>query len=208
MRLLRSTLALCCAAVLALLATGCGGSESDSDTNPAQAEEQAGPDTVALAAHTNSGYVYKVILGHDGHPDPDDNLACLAGFMAAKRNVEDNPSQIVLLGQVYGDTTQARRNAMLTGSGTGNAQNDATARANYQYYLAFTVPAFVSVGLTTHANDTDEVSNYAPAALTQITTGGRLIATNVKAAIDNPATKTRVVYSAGGGENAPAQAIA
>jgi hypothetical protein len=155
----------------------------------------------------DSARTYKVILGHDGHPDPDDNLASLAGTVAAERDQAAQPARVQLIGMVYGDTTEARQQGMLTGSGTGNASDDLVAQANYAFFRMYAEPALQSVGFTTFRDVTPQTYNFKAKALSDMTTGGQLIAQTVKAALDDTSLKYRVVYSAGGGENTAAEAI-
>ncbi len=70
----------------------------------------ATPSYAALSANPD----YQVVLGHDGHPDPDDNLATMAGAATAIRNAEKS-DRITVIGMIYGDTTQVRKNGMKSG---------------------------------------------------------------------------------------------
>jgi hypothetical protein len=151
-------------------------------------------------------FTYEVIAGHDGHADPDDNLAALAGFIAVKRAQDQPGSRVTLVAMIYGDTTEDRQDGMIPGGpGTGDAGRDRTAAANYQFFQKLTRPALQSMGFNTFFDVVPQDYDFTPSALKDMTTGGAFIAQRVQAAIG---TKTRVVYSAGGGENTAAEAIA
>jgi hypothetical protein len=151
-------------------------------------------------------FTYEVIVGHDGHADPDDNLAALAGFIAVKRAQDQPGSRVTLLAMIYGDTTEDRQDGMIPGGpGTGDAGKDRTAAANYQFFKQFTRPSLQSMGFNTFFDVVTQDYDFNASSLTAMTTGGAFLAQRVKSAIG---TKTRVVYSAGGGENTAAEAIA
>jgi hypothetical protein len=151
-------------------------------------------------------FTYEVIAGHDGHADPDDNLAALAGFIAVKRAQDQPGSRVALLAMIYGDTTEDRQDGMIPGgSGTSDAGKDRTAAANYQFFKQFTRPALQSMGFNTFFDVVPQDYDFNAANLSTMTTGGAFLAQRVKSAIG---TKTRVVYSAGGGENTAAEAVA
>lgn len=145
---------------------------------------------------------YIVVEGHDGSPDPDDNLAQLAGHMGIKRNSQRNP-RVAWGGMIFGDTTTARRATMLSGT-------DAVSHANYEFHLLFDVPAIVSVGGDS-SKLIDSVPeppwNYAPTTPDDITPGSRLLYNYIKSAIEDRGLE-RVVNSAGGGQHSAAEAIA
>ncbi len=149
---------------------------------------------------------YELVMGHDGHADPDDNLAALAGFIAIKR-VQDQPaSGVTLVAMIYGDTTEDRQDGMIPGGpGTGDAGKDRTAAANYQFFQKFTRPSLQSMGFDTFFDVVPQDYDFNTSSLTAMTTGGAFLAQRVRAAIGST---TRVVYSAGGGENTAAEAIA
>ncbi len=146
-------------------------------------------------------YKYDVVLGHDGHPDPDDNLAALAGFIAVKRAVDTSGSRVRLLHFIYGDTTAARKNGMING---GSATNN-KGKANYAYFKAFTKPALQSLDFNNFTDVVTDTFDFSGTSLTDMTKGGQFLAEKVRDAIGGT---TRIVYSAGGGQNAAAEAIA
>src|SRR5262249_34329290 len=76
---------------------------------------------------------YIIVEGHDGSADPDDNLAQQNEYMSIKRNSQKNP-RVAHGGTIWGDTTNARRATMLSGT-------DAVSHANYQFHLLYVVPA-------------------------------------------------------------------
>jgi hypothetical protein len=161
--------------------------------------------TVVTGVAPPVGYTYSVILGHDGHPDPDDNAAALAGFVAAKRANDDPTSRIHLISMIYGDTTEARQNGMTGGSSGSAANDDRMSVANYAFFNQYTKPSLQSMGFNTFFDIVPQTFNFSATALTSMTTGGREIAEKVRDAIGGT---TRVVYSAGGGQNAGAEAVA
>jgi hypothetical protein len=143
---------------------------------------------------------YLIVLGHDGSPDPDDNLAQLAGFMAVKRASQRDP-RVAFGGLVFGDSTSARKAGMASGSAK-------TSRANWEFHRSFNVPAMMELGLTpsTHADVVEQPWNFDATDPSQITGGGRLLFSHIKAAID-AGNMERVVYTAGGGQHVAAEAI-
>ncbi len=145
---------------------------------------------------------YRVILGHDGHPDPDDNLATMAGAAAAVRNAETNP-RIKLHGMIYGDTTQSRKNGMINGGGTDNEKG----KANYTFFKNYSKNGVASIGISPIFDTVVERSDFTGNSFTAMTAGGEHIATAIKNAIDLNLNE-RVVYTAGGGINAAAEAVA
>jgi hypothetical protein len=154
---------------------------------------------------TTSVYNYQVILGHDGHADRDDNSAALAGYVAAKRMNDTAGSRVQLQSMIYGDTTEARQNGMLGGvSGTTTTEDDKSV-GNYAFFNQYTKPALQSMGFGVFFDLVPQTFNFNTTALTAMTTGGRHISEKVRDAIGS---MTRVVYSAGGGNNAGAEAIA
>ncbi len=151
--------------------------------------------------------IYQVILAHDGHPDPDDNGAALAGFVTATRNIEkDSTNRLQLLGMIYGDTTETRQDDMLNG---GETKDSKLGKANYEFYKKYSLPAIKSIQNDNfvHYDVTPETYNFSPNALSDMTTGGQFIARTLEAALNNKQNKVRVVVSAGGGENTMAEAI-
>jgi hypothetical protein len=159
--------------------------------------------TVVAGAGGKPTYSYQVILGHDGHPDPDDNLAALAGFVAVKTAAASS-SRVLLEAMIYGDTTEARHQGMIPGGAGSGSGGDDRAEANYKYFQRYTKPALQSMGLSKFYDLVKQNYNFDANALGQMTSGGRFIAQQVQAAIGGT---TRVVYSAGGGANAAAEAI-
>jgi hypothetical protein len=113
---------------------------------------------------------------------------------------------VTLLAMIYGDTTEDRQDGMIPGGpGTGDAGRDRTSAANYQFFKQFTRPSLQSMGFNTFFDVVTQDYDFNASSLTAMTTGGAFLAQRVKSAIG---TKTRVVYSAGGGENTAAEAIA
>jgi hypothetical protein len=161
--------------------------------------------TVVSGVTTPLSYNYSVILGHDGHADADDNAAALAGFIAAKRASDNPSSRVHLISMVYGDTTETRQNGMLGGNSNTTAIQDTKSVANYAFFKQYTKPSLQSMGFGNFFDIVPQTFNFNATALTSMTTGGREIAEKVRDAIGST---TRVVYSAGGGENASAEAIA
>jgi hypothetical protein len=161
--------------------------------------------TVVSGVVTSPVYTYSLILGHDGHPDPDDNAAALAGFVAAKRAHDDPASRVRLISMVYGDTTEARQNAMTGGSSGIIGNDDTLSVANYAFFRQYTKPSLQSMGFNSFFDIVPQTFNFSATALTAMTTGGREISEKVRDAIGGT---TRVVYSAGGGQNAAAEAVA
>lgn len=151
--------------------------------------------------------IYQVIQGHDGDPDPDDNGAALAGYMAIKRNIEENPDRVQFLGLIYGDTTEKRQGHMINGG--GSSYNGSNGYANYRFYQNYTVPALKSVGCEVFYDTTPQTYNFNATDLSQMTTSGKFMTEKILWAINNSDenNKYRVVYSAGGGVNVPAEAV-
>jgi hypothetical protein len=168
-----------------------------SDAGKPAPQPQPGPGGTGAT----SGTIYQVIQGHDGDPDPDDNLAALAGFFAIKRNAERSAGHVEQLGMVYADTTANRKNAMLNGKGSGYG--------NYRFFQQYTKPALESAGSPTVIDELPTTWNFNAVSRDQLSPGGRYVYDTIKSAIDtSTAAKTyRVVYSAGGGHNAPYEAI-
>jgi hypothetical protein len=151
-------------------------------------------------------FSYELVMGHDGHADPDDNLAALAGFIAIKRAQDQPASGVTLVAMIYGDTTEDRQDGMIPGGpGTSDPGKDRTAAANYQFFQKFTRPSLQSMGFDTFFDVVPQDYDFNASSLNAMTTGGAFLAQRVQAAIGS---KTRVVYSAGGGENTAAEAIA
>lgn len=146
---------------------------------------------------------YQVVLGHDGHPDPDDNLATMAGAATAIRNAEKS-DRITVIGMIYGDTTQARKNGMKSG---GADINDKKGKANYTFFKRWAKPGVSSMGISPIYDTVTETSNFTGNNFNGMTAGGELLATKIQQVIDAD-SDIRIVYSAGGGENAAAEAIA
>ena len=144
---------------------------------------------------------YLIVLGHDGSPDPDDNLAQLAGFMAVKRGSQRH-QRVAFGGLVFGDTTSDRKVRMISGA-------DPASKANWIFHRSFNVPALTELGLTpsTHADVVTEKWDFDPADPWDLTSGGRLLFGYIRAAID-AGDGDRVVYTAGGGQHVPGEAIA
>src|SRR5262249_5325578 len=128
-----------------------------------------------------TGPNYIVIAGHDGHPDPDDNLAQLAGWIVLKRHAQEDP-RIAVGGLIYCDTTTARKAGMLYPT----SNQDRIARGNYLFHLLYGLPAILSVGLDTsqYADECVGQYNFDPATINDITAGGRILYNAVKNAID------------------------
>ena len=158
-------------------------------------------------APTSKTIVYQVVQGHDGDPDPDDNGAALAGYMAIKNNIKRNTGRVEFLGFVYGDTTEHRQNNMINGG--GGSFNGSDGYANYRFYKQYTVPALKSVGCNVFYDTTPQKYNFNAHNLNQMTTSGQFLTKVIQKAIDNSSANKeyRVVYSAGGGMNVPAEAI-
>lgn len=158
--------------------------------------------TVTVVTPPAGTTVYRVIQGHDGDPDPDDNLAQLVGLYAIKRNMEANPGRVEMVGCVYGDTTEARKKAMRTGSYKGYG--------NYRYFLAYSSKALKEIYGDANVHDcVTQTWNFNATSVAQLTSGGRMIYNAIKSAIENadPTKNYRIVYSAGGGHNAAWEAI-
>lgn len=151
-------------------------------------------------------FSYELVMGHDGHADPDDNLAALAGFIAIKRAQDQPGSGVTLVAMIYGDTTEDRQDGMIPGGpGTGDASKDRTAAANYEFFKQFTRPSLQSMGFDTFFDVVPQDYDFNASSLNSMTTGGAFLAQRIRDAIGST---TRVVYSAGGGENTAAEAIA
>jgi hypothetical protein len=151
-------------------------------------------------------FQYEVITGHDGHADPDDNVAALAGFIAVKRAEDNAGSRVKLVGMIYGDTTEANHDGMIPGGpGSGDEARDRRAAANYEFFKRYTRQALESMGFNTFFDVVTQDYGFSASSLSGLSSGGAFIAQRVRDAIGS---KTRVVYSAGGGENTAAEAIA
>ncbi|MGL5825202.1 MAG: hypothetical protein ACRCYU_10370 [Nocardioides sp.] len=159
-----------------------------------------------VASQSSNLYQYEVITGHDGHQDPDDNIAMLAGFIAIKRAQESSGSRVKHVGMIYGDTSEANQDGMIPGGpGSGDDAGDLRATANYEFYKLYGRPALESMGFGTFFDVVPENYNFNASSLPDMTSGGEFIAQRVRDAIGK---KIRVVYSAGGGENTAAEAVA
>ncbi len=205
-RILYSVLAL---TLSTSILVGCN-SNSDSNLNATNASQENFGERLAVTASSFAG-TYQVILGHDGHPDPDDNGALLAGTVAALTNANAD-SRIKLLGMIYGDTTETRQDDMISGSTTSSTTpSDAQkARANYTFFTKYGKPALQSLTLPdgfVFKDITPQTYNFKAEKIDEMTTGGQMIANKILAAI-NSENDIRVVVSAGGGENAAAEAVA
>jgi hypothetical protein len=152
--------------------------------------------TLTIANTSSVTYNYEVVLGHDGAPDPDDNLAQLAGYVAAKWNASNSSNRVKVINLVFGDTQPQRKVDLL---------NNGVSKANREYFYKFSKPALSSLGLLNPIDVTTQAHNYTTSTLTSLTAGGQLLAQQIRNAIGS---NTRVVYSAGGGENVAAEAVA
>jgi hypothetical protein len=146
-----------------------------------------------------------VIQGHDGDPDPDDNLAQLTGMMAIYHNKTIYPGQVEMIGVVFGDTTAGHRSAM-KGSGSGHG--------NWLFFQQYSTPALGDSSsawyLPANIHDSIQESwDFSATQVSQLSTGGQMVYKTLKAALDNTDTSKnyRVVFSAGGGHNSPYEAI-
>jgi hypothetical protein len=150
-------------------------------------------------------YSYEVVMGHDGHPDPDDNLAALAGFIAIKRVDDQAGSRAKLTAMIYGDTTDQRQQGMIPGgAGSGSASSDRKGEANHEFFKRYTKPSLQSLGLNAFYDIVRQSYDFNARSLDSMSSGGAFLGQRVRDAIGS---KTRVVYSAGGGVNAGAEAI-
>ena len=206
-RILYSVLALTLGTTMLV---GCN-SNSDSTLNQTDSSSEKIEARTELETQSNDIYAgdYHVILSHDGHPDPDDNAACLAGTVAALRNASGS-SRIKLIGMIYGDTTESRQNDMINGSTKESKKpTDAQkARANYTFFTKYGRPALESLKLPNGfmiKNITPEKYNFNAKKLDDMASGGQLLASQITNAISQ---KFRVVISTGGGENSAAEAVA
>jgi hypothetical protein len=91
------------------------------------------------------------------------------------------------------------------GAGSGNASDDRTAAANREFFNKFAKPSMQSLGFNSLIDIVADTYNFNANALQDMSAGGTFIAQRVRAAIGGT---TRVVYSAGGGENTAAEAVA
>ena len=170
-------------------------------------EDTSTPTPTPTPTPDQKNIVYQVVQGHDGDPDPDDNGAALAGHMAIKNNIARNPGRVEFLGFVYGDTTEWRQRCMINGG--GGSYNGSNGYANYRFYQRYTVPALESVGCDVFYDTTPQEYDFDADSLNEMTTSGQFLTKAIQNAIDNStdSEELRVVYSAGGGVNVPAEAI-
>jgi hypothetical protein len=107
---------------------------------------------------------------------------------------------------IFGDTTEANHDGMIPGGpGSGDAARDRRATANYEFFKRYTRPALESMGFNTFFDVVPQDYGFSASSLSGMSTGGAFIAQRVRDAIGG---KTRVIFSAGGGENTAAEAIA
>ena len=94
-------------------------------------------------------------------------------------------------------------------NGGGDSYNGSNGYANYKFYQRYTVPALKSVGCNVFYDTTTQKYNFNAYNLNQMTTSGQFLTKAIQNAIDNSSwsKELRVVYSAGGGVNVPAEAI-
>lgn len=165
------------------------------------------PCTQGVKAATSPEINYYVIQGHDGNPDPDDNGATLAGYFAIKRNAEKYGSKVNYVGLVYGDASYKSHKAMIEGG--GNSYHGSNGWANYRFYQRYAQPALESVGVTVFYDTTPQDYDFNAKDKETMSTSGRFVADQIVWAINNSSKskKLRIVYSAGGGQNVPAEAI-
>jgi hypothetical protein len=163
----------------------------------------AGPEATLSLTLSNGGpstsYKYELILGHDGHCDPDDNLALLAGYFTANKAASQSGSRVSVIAMIYADTLETKSKELLSGAGCGGV-----GKANHDYFLKFGKPALQSLGFNSFTDIAGQTYNFNTLDVQALSAGGTYIAERVKAAIGGT---TRIVYSAGGGENTAAEAV-
>ncbi|MGL4573213.1 MAG: hypothetical protein ACRCV9_00320 [Burkholderiaceae bacterium] len=164
----------------------------------------AGPEAALTLTVTDGGpaitYNYELILGHDGHCDPDDNLAMLAGYFTASKAAAGSGGRVSVVALIYADTLETKSDELISGNGCNGV-----GKANRDYFIKFGKPALQSLGFNKFTDIAGESYNFNTTNVQALSTGGTLIAQRVQAAIGGT---TRVVYSAGGGENTAAEAVA
>lgn len=148
---------------------------------------------------------FSVFLGHDGHPDPDDNLGMI-GAAAIVADKAKNAPNYQFNGFIYGDTTTKRKNAMKGSGSTGNTAQDLKGKANYAFFKQFAKAALKKMSLPA-----GKIYDVVPQKWnfsgnpTVATKGGLALATDIAKSISNGSRIT--VYAAGGGHNAAREAV-
>lgn len=164
----------------------------------------------------------KVWFSADGYRDPDDNLANLVGGAQIKA-VASASARVSVGGFVFGDTKDGGQYYMLHPGGDapasfgadsryGSVAGNKQAAGNYAFYKQYGKAALNDLGgwkqfdLLASDNGGKRSWNFDAGSKAGITAASAALAADIVSAInkDNAA----VVYSAGGGANVPAEAIA
>lgn len=170
----------------------------------------------------------RVWLSHDGYTDPDENLGQLVGAAQARVNALSD-SRVKIGGFVFGDSTDGGQFKMLHPLGTvpnkfsddprydQNYKNK-WAAGNYAFYEKYgskavseLAPGWKQYDLLKADNGGYRSWNFDANNRSELTRASRDLADDIVEAINkgggaNP--NAVVVYSAGGGANVPAEAIA
>ncbi|HVH02698.1 MAG TPA: hypothetical protein VM891_07090 [Amaricoccus sp.] len=170
----------------------------------------------------------RVWLSHDGYRDPDDNLSMLLG--AANARVAAQSSSSVRVGGVlFGDTKDGGQYYTLNPGGTapaafgtddryGDVAGNKQAAGNYAFFQQYGKAALKALGpgwklydLLASDNGGRRAWNFDASQKSQITGAAQALADDIVDALTQTgaaATPAKlVVYSAGGGANAAAEAI-
>jgi hypothetical protein len=164
----------------------------------------------------------RVWLSHDGYRDPDDNLAMLVGGAQAKM-VANASDRVSVAGFVYGDTKDGGQYYMLNPTGKapkafgtdsryGDVAGNKVAAGNYEFFVDYGKAAIKNLGswdmynLIASDRGGQRAWNFDGRSKDSISGAAGGLADDIRAAIKGG--NEVVVYSAGGGANVPAEAIA
>jgi hypothetical protein len=171
-----------------------------------------------MAANTR----IRVWLSHDGYRDPDDNLSVLVGSAQARLVANGTPT-LTVAGVVFGDTkdggqyytlnpTGKAPKAFGTDSRYGDTAGNKVAAGNYEFFkdyvkpgLKAMAPGWVNYDLLADDKGGMRAWNFDATARSGISKAAAALADDIREAIAHGNEK--VVYSAGGGANVPAEAI-
>jgi hypothetical protein len=170
----------------------------------------------------------RVWLSHDGYRDADDNLALLLGAAQARVTAKAF-SDVAIAGVVFGDTKDGGQYYMLNPEGTapaafgtderyGDVKGNQWAAANYAFFKQYGLEAMADLGKGWKNFDllaTDkgglQAWNFNATAKTKISATAGALAADIIDAINKTGGAAEpakiVIYSAGGGANAAAEAI-
>jgi hypothetical protein len=164
----------------------------------------------------------KVWLSHDGYRDPDDNLAILVGSAKAWATAK-SAAPVTIGGVVFGDTkdggqfytlnpTGKAPKAFGTDSRYSDTAGNRVAAGNYEFYKDYVkaalnglAPGWKQFDMLAQDNGGLRAWNFDAGKSSQISSAALALANDIRAAINDGNLK--IVYSAGGGANVPAEAL-